>query len=407
MWVPVASPVGSPFEGDINGPPLGVMFLAAGTKRWSPMDMEPLIWSLLSATTVGPTLLTGSVVVDAARPRQLYRSRRPLSTSSFVGRSWETASFKMAVSGMTLPRTQAIYVILRTEERSLVEVVGDVCWSHESHLRPDRFHGGWPADSSVPVRPGELGGVHSSWVLLDPMMVECLGGRDEVERTALAAEVLDVPRDDGLWLSVKFAELVATGAKAPVWWQRFLFDHGCVVASKDRVIQYPEFGDPAALVDEGSVVVPGWVVVSDMVGDVAAAFEDARGLSAEEAGLPLVAWDWFCGGVSEETIGKRLKRDGMDAGEVEDVLGVLSSFDRGFGSLIDMVEGLSPVGTVCGVWRDAKALQGLLGRDWLVEADLEDARLWEGVDDLTGRWAPMRDGNGNVSKTVFWGQSQT
>ncbi len=392
--------------GDPNGPPLGVEFVAAGTKRWSPVDMEPLIWSLLTATTVGPTLLTGSVVVDAANPRQLYRSRRPLSASSFVGRSWETALFCLAVSGMTLPKTQAIFVHLQTSEHSLVEVVGDVCWSHESQLCPDRFHGGWPSGASVPVRPGELGVVHSSWVLLDPMMLGRLGGRDEVESTALGAEVLDVPRDDGLWLSVKFADLLTTGAKAPVWWQRFLFDHGCVVASKDRVIQYPEFGDPA-LVDEGLVVVPWWVVVSDVVEDVDAAFEDARGLSAEEAGLPLVAWDWFCGGVSAETIGKRLKRDGMDGGEVEDVLGVLSSFDRGFGSLIDMVEGLSPVGTICGVWRDADALQALFGRDWLVEADLEDARLWEGVDDLTGRWAPLHDGNGNVSKTVFWGQSQT
>lgn len=405
-WFRAPSPLGTRYVGDPNGPPLGVEFVASGTKHWSPVDMEPLIWSLLAATTIGPTLLTGSVVVDAANPRQLYRSRRPLSTSSFVGRSWETTSFYLAVSGMTLPRTQAIFVHVRTSERSFVEVVGDVCWSHERQLCPDRFHGGWPSGASGPIRPGELGVIHSSWVLLDPVMLGRLGGRDEVGKVAVGAVVLDVPRDDGLWLSVKFADLVATGAKAPVWWQRFLFDHGCVVASKDRVTRYPEFGDPL-VVDESSVVVPGWMVVSDVVGDVVTAFEDARGLSAEEAGLPLVAWDWFCGGVSEETIGKRLKRAGMDAGEVEDVLGVLSSFDRGFGSLIDMVEGLSPVGTICGVWWDGDVLQGLLGRDWLVEADLDDARLWEGVDDLTGRWAPMRDGNGNVSGTVFWGQSQT
>ena len=383
-----------------------MFFVASGTKRWSPVDMDPLIWSLLNATSVGPTLLTGSIVVDPARPRQLFRSRRPLSTS-FVGHSWQTASFWISVSGTTNPKTQDISVHVLTAERDLVDAVGEVCWSHESRLCPDRFYGGRPSGYASTVRPGELAGVHSPWVLLDPVMLGRLGGRDEVERVAAGAVVSDVVREDGLWLSVKFSQLVAAGAKAPVWWQRFLFDHGCLVAAKDRVAQYPEFGEGPAVEDEGSVGVPGWVVLSDVVGDVGAAFEDARGLSAEEAGLSLAAWDWFCEGVAIETIGKRLKRDGMDSGEVEDVLGTLSSFDRGFGSLIDMVEGLSPVGTICGVWRDADALQRLLGRDWLVEADLENAGLWEGVDDLTGRWAPMRDGNGNESKTVFWGESQT
>ena len=322
-----------------------------------------------------------------------------------MGHSWQSEEYWIAVSGNTDFYKQHIFVSVRTANVEIMRIVGEACLASEIELNPDRMCGGKPANESK-IRPGEIGGVHSAWTLLDPLVVEKLGGRDCVATRADGAEIREIRREDGIWLNVLFHTGFVTDGCAPKAWQQFLYDSGCLVPRSER-LSYPEFGEGPAVEDEGSVGVPGWVVLSDVVGDVGAAFEDARGLSAEEAGLSLAAWDWFCEGVSSETIGRRLKRGGMDSGEVEDVLGALSSFDRGFGSLIDMVEGLSPVGTICGVWRDADALQRLLGRDWLVEADLDNAGLWEGVDDLTGRWAPMRDGNGNESKTVFWGESQT
>ena len=412
IWAP--SPVGeaNKWAGDPNGPSTSVAFFSAGTKRWTPSDINTVIWPLLRATTSGEVILSGNSRVDAKRPRQLFRSQKPLPTSSFVGHSWESEEFRIVALGSTLYYKQHIFVSVRTANVEIMRIVGETCLSLESELRPDRMCGGNPANEDK-IRPGEIGGVHPAWTLLDPLVVEKLGGKERLSTYADGAEIREVRREDGTWLNVLFHSGFVTDGNAPKAWQQFLYDSGCVVPRSER-LSYPEFGEgpanhagPGEASSTDDTPAPGWVVVSDVVGDVDAAFEDARGLSAEEAGLPLTAWDWFCAGVSEDTIGKRLKRNGMDAGEVEDVLGVLSSFDRGIGSLIDMVEGLSPVGTVCGVWRDADALQRLLGRDWLVEADLEDARLWEGVDDLTGRWAPLRDVDGNVSKTVFWGQSQT